>query len=283
MNIIKRFIRRDMKSHIGVVQMNTSDNLAANLAYAKDQVQYAASAGLDLVSFPETFLYVGKEKQLKFQAAQRLDGELVDSFRELAVKNELSILLGSLYEKALDDDTRLFNTSILINRQGDLCGVYRKIHLCDAPAIGYNESVDVRPGNSLVVIDHDIGRVGMSICYDLRFPELYRSLTAQGAEIIFVPSAFFLHTGRHHWLPLLTARAIENQVYIVAPNQWGMHYEGRSSCGSSVIIDPWGSILCCAPERPGLISSTLDLAYLREIRANMPLLKQRRPELYAAC
>jgi len=269
-----------MKSHIGVVQMNTSDDLAANLAYAKTQVQHAASAGLDLISFPETFLYIGQDNQQKHLVAQTIDGEIVQTFRNLAVQYNLSILLGSIYEKTDDDDERLYNTSVLINRQGELNGVYRKTHLCDAPTIGHNESIGVKAGNNLVVVDHEIGRVGLSICYDLRFPELYRHLTEQGAEIIFVPSAFFLLTGRHHWLPLLTARAIENQVYIVAPNQWGKHYEGRSSCGSSVIIDPWGSVLCCAAERPGLITSMLDLTYLREIRANMPLHKQHRPELY---
>ena len=120
----------------------------------------------------------------------------------------------------------------------------------------------------------------MSICYDLRFPELYRDLTAKGAEIIFVPAAFFLYTGKHHWLPLLIARAIENQVYIVAPNQWGEHYEGRVSYGSSVIIDPWGSVVCCAPERPDLVSTMIDLTYLQEVRASMPILKHGRPEVY---
>jgi predicted amidohydrolase len=124
--------------------------------------------------------------------------------------------------------------------------------------------------------------LGLSVCYDLRFPELYRHLTEKGAEVIFVPSAFFLYTGKHHWLPLLTARAIENQVYIVAPNQWGKHHEGRTSYGSSVITDPWGSVICCAPERPGMVSATLDLGYLREVRSNMPILGHRRPEIYQA-
>ncbi len=267
-----------MKSYIGVVQMNTSDNLAANLAYAKVQIEHAAFVGLDLISFPETFLYIGADNQQKHQLAQSLEGEIVETFRALAVQYNLSILLGSIYEKTKDDE-RLYNTSVLLNRQGELAGVYRKIHLCDAPTLGYNESEGVKAGDRLVVVEHEIGNVGFSICYDLRFPELYRGLTAQGAEIIFVPSAFFLLTGRHHWLPLLTARAIENQVYIIAPNQWGEHYQGRASSGSSVIIDPWGSVLCCAPERSGLIFSTLDLSYLREVRTNMPLLQQRRPEL----
>jgi predicted amidohydrolase len=269
-----------MKSQIGVVQMNSSDRLVDNVAFAKAQIEQAADQGIDLVSFPETFVYVGQNHHEKHQVAQTLDGELVQTFRDLANQHDLSILLGSIYEKTPDDDSRLYNTSILINRQGELNGVYRKIHMCDAPTLGYNESVGIKPGNIPVVVEHEIGMLGLSVCYDLRFPELYRHLTEKGAEVIFVPSAFFLYTGKHHWLPLLTARAIENQVYIVAPNQWGKHHEGRTSYGSSVIIDPWGSVICCAPERPGMVSATLDLGYLREVRSNMPILGHRRPEIY---
>jgi predicted amidohydrolase len=198
----------------------------------------------------------------------------------MASKFNLSVLLGSIYEKTPEDDDRLYNTSVLINRQGEVNGVYRKIHMCDAPALGYNESDGIKPGTIPVVVDHEIGKIGLTICYDLRFPELYRNLTARGAEIIFVPAAFFLYTGKHHWLPLLTARAIENQVYIVAPDQWGEHHEGRTSYGSSVIIDPWGSMICSSPERPGLTSAEVDLTYLREVRTNMPILSHGRPELY---
>lgn len=269
-----------MKSQIGVVQMNSTNNVEDNLTFARNKIIQASEEGIDLVAFPETFIYVGKDHKEKHKAAQTLDGQVIQTFQELASKYGLSILLGSLYEKTPEDDERLYNTSVLINRQGELNGVYRKIHMCDAPTLGYNESDGIKPGNIPVVVDHEIGKMGLTICYDLRFPELYRNLTARGAEIIFVPAAFFLYTGKHHWLPLLTARAIENQVYIVAPNQWGEHHEGRTSYGSSVIIDPWGSIICSAPERPGLTSAEVDLGYLREVRSNMPLLSHGRPELY---
>ncbi len=269
-----------MSSHIGVVQMKSSNNVEDNLNYALTKIQQAADEGLDLVAFPETLLYVGDDHQEKHRMAQTLDGELVQTFRGYASKYNISILLGSIYEKAADDVERLYNTSVLINRQGELNGVYRKIHLCDAPELGYNESAGIKAGNIPVVVDHEIGRIGLTICYDVRFPELYRHLTAKGAEIIFVPAAFYLYTGKHHWLPLLTARAIENQVYIVAPNQWGEHHEGRISYGSSVIIDPWGSTVCCAPERSGLVSTTIDLDYLRQVRCDMPTLSHGRPELY---
>ena len=271
---------KEVGKKVGVIQMNSSDKFEANLRFAETQLERAADAGLDLVAFPETFLYIGTSNVDKHQIAQTLDDELVSHFREKASALNISILLGSIYEKIVDDKQRLFNTSVLIDRKGELAAVYRKLYLCDAPSLGHQESTGIKPGETAVVVDHEIGRVGLSICYDLRFPELYRELSAQGAEVIFVPAAFFLYTGKHHWLPLLIARAIENQVYIVAPNQWGFHYEGRISFGSSVIIDPWGSVLCCAPERAGLNWTTLDMDYLHQVRQNMPIHSHRRPELY---
>jgi len=269
-----------MANQIGVVQMCSTSDVEQNLEFSHHQIQDASIKGIDLLAFPETFLYVGRDHQEKHRVAQTLDGKLVDTFREYAVKYNMSLLLGSVYEKIPDDNYRLYNTSLLIDRQGDLTGVYRKIHMCDAPSLGYNESDGIKAGDTPVVVDHEIGRLGMTICYDVRFPELYRHLTAMGAEIIFVPAAFFLYTGKHHWLQLLIARAIENQVYIVAPNQWGEHHEGRVSYGSSVVIDPWGSVVCCAAERPEIVSTTIDLNYLQEVRKNMPILSHRRPNLY---
>tara|TARA_R110001606_G_scaffold395664_1_gene568362 strand:- start:45962 stop:46783 length:822 start_codon:yes stop_codon:yes gene_type:complete len=269
-----------MKSHVGVVQMRTSDQLTDNLKYAHTQIQYAADKGIDLLAFPETFLYIGSDNQKKHLIAEALDGAIVETFQAYAQRYNMSILMGSIYEKIVDDPERLYNTSIFINRQGEIAAVYRKIHLFDALSLGYYESDGIKAGDELIVFDHEVGRIGLSICYDLRFPELYRHLTEQGAEIIFVPAAFFLYTGKHHWLQLLVARAIENQVYIVAPNQWGQHYEGRISYGSSVIIDPWGSIVCCAAERPEIASTTIDLDYLKEVRQNMPTLSHRRSYLY---
>lgn len=270
-----------MKSRIGLAQMRSSDNIEENMSFALTTIKQAAEDSLDLIAFPETFLYIGRNHEEKHRVAQSIEGQIVQTFQEYASNYDISILLGSIYEKIADDNRRLYNTSVLINRQGELNGVYRKIHMCDAPALGYNESDGIKPGDTPIVVDHEIGKIGLSICYDLRFPELYRDLAARGAEIIFVPAAFFLYTGKHHWLPLLTARAIENQAYIVAPNQWGEHHEGRISYGSSVIIDPWGSVVCCAPERPELVSAVIDVNYLREVRKNMPLLTHGRPELYA--
>ncbi len=269
-----------MKSNIGIVQMNSSSNIHENMEFAKKYIEQGGQEGMDLIAFPETFLYVGTDHQEKHQIAQTLEGEYIQSLQEHARRYRISILLGSLYETVPGDNQQLYNTSVLIDRQGDLAGVYRKIYMCDAPTLGYNESKGIKSGDTPVVVDHELGKIGFSICYDLRFPELYEALTAKGAEIIFVPAAFFLHTGKQHWIPLLTARAIENQVYIIAPNQWGFHYEGRISYGHSVIIDPWGTMLCCAPERPCLVSGIIDLNYLKDVREKMPVLTHRRRELY---
>ncbi|MBF0287483.1 MAG: carbon-nitrogen hydrolase family protein [SAR324 cluster bacterium] len=269
-------------TRIGLVQMNSTNDYQRNLEFAHAQICKASQDGLNLVAFPETFLYVGDEKEDKLKIAQRLDGEIVTTFQEYASCYHISILMGSIYESVQGSSNYLYNTSILIGRQGNIQGVYRKIHLCDidSPSLKNVESKNIRPGSETVVVDHEIGKIGLSICYDLRFPGLFQSLRAKGAEIIFVPAAFFLQTGTHHWFPLLRARAIENQAYIAAPAQWGWHYGDRYSYGHSVLIDPWGTVISCASEYPGIVSGTIDLDYLIDIRKRMPVMEHRRPEYY---
>ncbi|HEC75491.1 MAG TPA: carbon-nitrogen hydrolase family protein [Methylophaga aminisulfidivorans] len=269
-----------MSIEVGVVQMNSSNIYEENMSFAELMMKQAKNKQIDIVTFPETFLFVGKDHQEKYCVAERLETEIIPRFSEMAIESGCSVLLGSVYELTGDDDERLYNTSIFLDADGVEQARYRKIHMCDAAPLGYMESAGIKPGEKTAVIDHETGRLGFTICYDLRFPDLFRSLSGQGAEIVFVPAAFFLHTGKHHWLPLLIARAIENQIYIVAPNQWGKHYDDRISYGSSVIIDPWGSVLCCSPETVGLTVASLDLNYLREVRMNMPLHTHRRPDLY---
>lgn len=271
-----------MSHRIGLVQMNSSADFDHNCAQALKKIQEASEQGLSLVAFPEMFLWVGEQREKKFEIAQNLEGAIVTHFQEVAQKFNISVLLGSLYETTPEHPNHLYNTSILLNRQGEIQGIYRKLHLCDidSPALKNLESRDIKSGNESVVLEHEIGCLGLSICYDLRFPSLYQHLTAQGAQIIFVPSAFFLHTGKSHWIPLLQARAIENQVYIAAPAQWGNHYGNRYSYGHSVLIDPWGTIVACASERAEMITGTIDLEYLHEVRDRMPVLDHRRPECY---
>ncbi len=269
-------------ARIGLAQVNARADLEANLEVAYRLVKQAASEGLELVAFPEMFLHLGAEREAKFNVAEPLDGRLVETFRQWAQQSRISILMGSHYEPVPDNPERLYNTSLIIDASGEVVAVYRKLHLFDIPALGVRESDLIAPGDEVVAVDHDVARIGLTICYDLRFPELYRLLTAQGAELILVPSAFFLETGKDHWLPLLRARAIENQVYLAAPAQWGWHYGRRSSFGQSVLIDPWGTVLASAPEQTGLISGTLDLERLRSIRERLPSWQHRRLELYPA-
>lgn len=268
---------------IGVVQTNSSKHWDDNLAFALASIEQAAAQGLDLVAFPEMFLLIDDQPKLKFSVAQSLEGKVVQAFQQKAQTHQISILLGSLYEAIPEDPEHLYNTSILLNRQGEIQGVYRKIHLCDinSPHLKNLESQTIRAGKDIVVVDHEIGKIGMTICYDLRFPSLFQKLRQSGAEIIMVPSAFFLQTGKHHWFPLLQARAIENQVYIVAPAQWGKHSpDHRMSYGHSVIIDPWGTVVACASEGTGLISAAINHDYLRQIRESMPVVEHRRMECY---
>jgi len=185
--------------------------------------------------------------------------------------------MGSYLEKVKEVPDKVGNTSVLINPQGEVISVYRKIHLFNVtlPDVQLLESKGVTPGNEVVMARTDLGNFGLTICYDLRFPAIYQRLTAMGSHIIFIPSAFTVPTGSAHWITLLQARAIENQVYIIAPAQFGKHNAKRTSYGSSVVIDPWGTITSRAPESECLIYSDIDLDYIDKIRTNMPVLSHR--------
>ena len=272
-----------MNSHcIGLVQMNSGGDVRQNLKFAHEQIRKAAQQTISLLAFPEVFLYLGNSSQEKFKMAQTLEGEIVQSFQHHAACYGISVLIGSIYETVPDFPEHLYNTSILLDRAGEIRGIYRKIHLfdVDAPTLQSLESKYIKPGLNAVVVDHEIGKIGLSICYDLRFPGLYQHLRDKGAEVIFVPSAFFLQTGINHWFPLLQARAIENQVYIAAPAQWGRHPGDRLSFGNSVLIDPWGTIISCASERVETIVGKIDLDYLHKIRQRMPVVEHRRSKFY---
>ena len=191
------------------------------------------------------------------------------------------VLGGSILERELGAE-RLFNTSTFFDSSGDLVVAYRKIHLFDvkAPDREYVESRIVAPGREIVTAKADAATLGLSVCYDLRFPELYRLLALRGAEILAVPAAFTLQTGKDHWELLLRARAVENQAYVVAPAQWGQKADGRWTYGRSMIVDPWGTVLSTCPDRDGHALATLDLDYVGRLRTEFPALGNRRPEAY---
>ena len=257
---------------IALTQVTSTDDVKQNLKTALSYICEAAKQEADLIAFPENVLYMGSSSRYR-ELASPIPGKVTDIFQKEAVEHNIAILLGSIPELNAEDPGRFFNTSIIINKRGEIIAKYRKIHLADVdlPGAYLQESKHFLRGSEITVRDHDIGKIGLAICYDLRFPNLFQQLAAQGAEIIFLPAAFTLRTGKDHWLPLLRARAIENQVYLIAPAQFGYHSKSRISYGSSVMIDPWGSIICRAPEKPGLVYGEIDLNYLNQIRLKMPV------------
>jgi len=265
---------------IALAQMNSSDQLQQNLNQSKQLIEEAAALGVSLIAFPETFLFIGDRKDIA-SVAEEIPGKMTSIFREMAVKHNISILLGSIIEKAPESSEKFYNTSVLINQSGKIIAQYRKIHLfdIDLPHYHFFESDYYLPGSEIVCCEHEIAKIGLTICYDLRFPGLFGKLANCGAQLIFVPAAFTLETGKDHWISLLKARAIENQVYIAAPAQFGKHQGNRNTFGNSAIIDPWGSVLCQAPYKTGLICAEIDLDYLNQTRTHMPVHQHRLREI----
>ena len=259
--------------------MCSTDDLAANLRAAAGLVAEAAGAGAELVALPENFAYLRREG-MPIPCAQPLDGPIVEALRDWARTHRIWLLGGSFAE-AVPRDERVHNTSVLLAPDGSLAAVYRKIHLFDVDlraqgGTSYRESAAVAPGGDVVVAETPFGGVGLSVCYDVRFPELYRLLSARGARFLLVPSAFARETGRDHWEVLLRARAIENQCFVIAPAQWGQHSPDRASHGRALIADPWGVLLGVAPDRPGVVVAECDLAQQDRVRASLPALQHRR-------
>jgi len=242
-------------------------------------VREAAALGARFVALPEMFAYLRREGQA-FPHAQPVDGEIVARVRAWARELSLRILAGSIAEAASDAE-RVYNTSVLVGPDGAVEATYRKIHLFDVD-LGesgggvFSESRSIAAGDEVVVADTEIGGVGLSICYDLRFPELYRAQAARGARWLTVPSAFAPATGKDHWEVLLRARAIENQAFVLAPAQCGRHGPDRASHGRSLIVDPWGVVLAQLGDRPGVAVAECAPDELERVRRALPALRHRR-------
>jgi deaminated glutathione amidase len=263
-----------------VVQLTSTSDADANWRSAEGLIRRAAARGAELVATPENTNYLGPHEE-KVRRAETLDGPTCRRFGALAAELSINLLLGSFNERVEGDTDRCSNTSVLFAPDGATVAVYRKIHLFDVavpPDVFFKESATVVPGSEPVVADTPLGRFGLSICYDLRFPELYRELGRRGAELLFVPSAFTLTTGKDHWEPLLRARAIENQCWLLAPAQHGQHDDGglRQSWGHAMIVDPWGHVVALASDGPGIALAEIDLARLRRVREHLPALTHRR-------
>lgn len=265
---------------VAAVQMTSTADRDANLAQATGLVRRAAARGADLVAVPENFAYLRTEGS-RVRYSEPLDGPLVGAMADLARETACWLLLGSIPERTADP-TRIRNTSVLLDPRGDIAAVYRKIHLFDIAIRGkatLQESRWVDAGDRPVVADTPLGRLGLTICYDLRFPELYRRLALDGAQVLFVPAAFTAYTGPYHWEPLLRARAIENQCWVVAPAQAGRHNPDRESHGHTVVFDPWGERVAIRRARPGVVLAAIDLDRVDRVRAGLPCLEHVRPAL----
>jgi predicted amidohydrolase len=260
--------------------MTSTADVDRNVRRAVDLVRRAAQDGADLVALPENFAYLRSEGR-KPEFKTTVEGEPVRSMRSLARELRIHLLLGSIPER-VPRSPRTRNTSVLVGPEGDLLAVYRKLHLFDVKIRGrvsLRESRFVAPGDGPVLADTALGRLGLSICYDLRFPELYRWLAFRGAQVLFVPAAFTAYTGPHHWLPLLRARAIENQCWVVAPAQVGRHSPDRQSHGETAIVDPWGRVVGRKARGPGWVAVDIDLALLERVRRGLPCLEHTHPAL----
>lgn len=259
--------------------MTSTSDAEANWRSARELIERAVSHGAEFVATPENTNYLGPHEE-KVRLAEGLDGPTCLRFTELARRHGIHLLLGSFNERSPEPE-RCYNTSVLIGPDGRQLAVYRKIHLFDidlSAEVRFKESATVKPGSELVVATTPLAVMGLSICYDLRFSELYAGLAAGGAELLTVPAAFTMRTGKDHWHPLLRARAIETQCWVIAPAQSGIHDDNalRESFGHAMIVDPWGHVTAMAPDGPGLALAEIDLERVAEVRRAMPVADHRR-------
>ena len=265
---------------VACVQVNSSPSKAENLERAEPLVARAAATGADLVLLPEKWNGLGSHEILLDVAEPLEGGETVEAMSGWARTHGITLVGGSIAERR-DGRDKLSNTCVVFDPEGEIAAVYRKIHMFDVEVGGvvYRESDSEEPGDRPMSCEVEGWRLGLTVCYDLRFPELYRVLAVEGAELVTVPAAFTLYTGKDHWELLLRARAVENQCYVVAANQWGV-VEGKASYGRSSIVDPWGVVLAQAPDEDGVIAAELDRVHLERIRRSLPSLANRQPAAY---
>lgn len=262
------------------VQMASGSQVDANLLMAEQLIAEAAASGAGFIVLPENFAFIGKQEEDKLEICEQAgSGRLQDFLAEQAQRHAVW-LCGGTIPLCSPDPRRVYASSLIYDDQGRQVSRYDKIHLFDVQLIGsneqYNESETIYSGDKVIVTETPYGQVGMAVCYDLRFPELFRELLDQGAEIIFLPAAFTALTGKAHWEVLLRARAIENLSYIVAAAQGGYHINGRSTYGHSMIVDPWGGVTQLDSTTPGIVAAEVKSDYLHSTRRSFPALEHRR-------
>jgi deaminated glutathione amidase len=266
---------------VGAIQLNSTEDTARNLETADRLVRDAAGRGAELVVLPEKWSVLGTGEQMT-AGAEPLDGRFIGWAREVASELGIDLVAGSIVER-VEGRSKTANTSVHVGPDGEIRAVYRKMHMFDVEVDGdvYAESATEDAGDEVVLSELAGGtRIGMTVCYDVRFPELYRILAVRGAEAVTVPAAFTLATTRDHWEVLIRARAIENQCFVIAPNQIGPHPPGPRCGGRSMIVDPWGLVLAQAPDIETAIVADLDFETLQGVRRRIPALTHRRPEAY---
>ena len=270
-----------MTLRIAACQMNSQGDKDRNLATAERLIDEAARQGAQMVGLPEMFNLLADDAAMA-AGAEGEDGPTSQLLRSKARQHGIYIHGGSI-PTVIPDSDRIGNTTLVFDPAGAIIARYQKIHLFDIHIEGqksYKESARVAPGEEMVTFETEQGNFGLTICYDIRFPELYRVLTLAGAQVIFHPAAFTLYTGKDHWETLIRARAIENQVYMVSPAQIGSHGNGKQCFGNTMIVDPWGTVLARAPERECVVVAEVDYAAQDKVRAELPSLKHRRPAVY---
>ena len=262
---------------VAAAQMTSTADRARNLDAAIRLVEEAAERGATLVGLPENFSFMGRDEE-RIAGAETLEGPTIAALREVARRRGVYVLAGSIAEK-VDEPGKTANTSVLVADDGSIAGHYRKIHLFDVAipdGARYAESETVAPGSRAVVLPTALGRIGLSVCYDLRFPELYRRLADEQADILCIPAAFTLYTGKDHWEVLIRARAIENLAYALAPAQVGRHSANRVTFGNAMVVDPWGVVLARCPDGEGVCVAPVSRARITQVRRELPSLEHRR-------
>ncbi len=264
------------------LQLTSTPDPEVNFSAAEELIELAARRGADLVGLPENFAFMGDDAR-RLELAPTLAERCSRFLVTMARRYQVTLLGGGFPVPAGEGQT--FNRAELVGREGQLLARYDKIHLFDVDlpdGITYRESATVQPGHDLppVVDVPGLCRVGLSICYDVRFPELYRQLAGAGAQLLMIPAAFTAYTGKDHWQVLLQARAIENTAYVLAPAQTGLHYGRRQTHGHALVIDPWGTVMADAGVEPGLAMAPVDMAHEARVRAQMPSLQHRHPALF---
>ncbi len=285
---------------VAAIQLTSTDDVASNLDTCARLIAEAAASGAKLIGLPENFAYLGSDRDHRLSLAERVGGDatgpdggsilrpilgpILTAMRRAAQQAGAWLLLGGFPEMGHTPPSagalqRIRNTSILLSPDGDVTAIYRKIHLFDVDVPGgrrFRESEAIEPGDAPVMAETPWGGVGLSICYDLRFPELYRAIAGRGARVCAVPAAFTLETGKDHWHVLLRARAIENQLFVFAPAQRGHHGGQRRSYGHALIVDPWGVVIAECGDHEGFALAKLDFDYQDQVRRNLPCLSHRQ-------